>query len=95
MHFSSIFTGIVALAGMQSVHTLDSTEFCGEACHRVMEPEYVAYQRSAHSRVECVQCHIGDGASWFVKAKRFDATKAEATTWLNHIARETGSNADT
>ncbi len=66
----SVFNiGIVALAGMQSVHTLDSTEFCGEACHRVMEPEYVAYQRSAHSRVECVQCHIGDGASWFVKAK--------------------------
>ncbi|MDP6979257.1 MAG: tetratricopeptide repeat protein [Myxococcota bacterium] len=36
-----------------------------------------------------------DAVSWFVKAKRFDATEAEATTWLNHIARETGSNADT
>ncbi len=36
-----------------------------------------------------------DAVGWFVKAKRFDATKAEATTWLNHIARQSGSNADT
>ncbi len=35
-----------------------------------------------------------DAVSWFVKAKRFDATKAEATTWLDHIAREQSSNAD-
>ncbi len=66
---SVINVGILGTAGVHSIHVLDSTEFCGTACHRVMEPEYVAYLRSPHSRVECVECHIGEGASWFVKSK--------------------------
>jgi hypothetical protein len=47
----------------------DSTVFCGLACHQVMEPEYTAYLNSDHARVNCVECHIGPGADWFVKAK--------------------------
>lgn len=47
----------------------ESDEFCGEACHQVMHPEYLAYQDSPHSNVGCVKCHIGSGADWFVKAK--------------------------
>ena len=39
------------------------------ACHKVMEPEYTAFQRSPHARVGCAGCHIGPGAQWFVKAK--------------------------
>jgi hypothetical protein len=34
-----------------------------------MLPEHTAYQRSPHSRVKCVSCHIGPGADWFVKSK--------------------------
>jgi hypothetical protein len=34
-----------------------------------MEPEYAAYLTSPHSRVGCVNCHIGSGATWFVRAK--------------------------
>ena len=34
-----------------------------------MKPEYTAYQNSPHSRVECVKCHIGPGASYLVKSK--------------------------
>jgi hypothetical protein len=34
-----------------------------------MEPEYVAYQESAHSRVNCVECHVGAGADWYVRSK--------------------------
>jgi hypothetical protein len=34
-----------------------------------MAPEHTSYLRSAHSRVACVQCHIGPGASWFVQSK--------------------------
>ncbi len=48
---------------------MDSTEFCGMACHKVMQPEYTAFQRSPHVRVGCAGCHIGPGAEWFVKAK--------------------------
>lgn len=47
----------------------DSDEFCGTICHKVMSPEYTAYQYSPHAKVGCVQCHIGSGVSWFVKAK--------------------------
>ena len=47
----------------------DSDEFCGEICHEVMAPEYTAYLSSPHSRVGCATCHIGSGATWFVRAK--------------------------
>lgn len=60
---------IVSLAAYRGVEYMDSTEFCGEVCHTVMEPEYVSYLDGPHSRVRCVQCHIGPGAPWFVKAK--------------------------
>ena len=71
-----IFTGIttvniVVLAGAtyKGVEEMESVEFCGLACHSVMEPEYTAHERSPHSRVACAECHIGPGASWFVKSK--------------------------
>ncbi|MBZ0255351.1 NapC/NirT family cytochrome c, partial [bacterium] len=34
-----------------------------------MMPEYTAYQNSPHARVDCVKCHIGPGANWYVKSK--------------------------
>jgi hypothetical protein len=34
-----------------------------------MKPEFVAYQDGPHSRVTCVECHIGPGASWFARSK--------------------------
>jgi hypothetical protein len=43
--------------------------FCGEVCHEVMEPEFVANQNGPHARVACVDCHIGPGAPWFVQSK--------------------------
>lgn len=66
---SIVNVAILAVAAYKSHEVMDSTEFCGTACHSVMAPEYTAYQRSAHSRVGCVECHIGGGASWFVKSK--------------------------
>ena len=60
---------LVGGAGAKAVHFMETPEFCGTMCHSVMEPEYVAYQRSPHSRVACVECHIGPGASWAVKSK--------------------------
>ena len=47
----------------------DSNKFCGELCHQVMSPEYISYQYSPHARVDCVECHIGSGTKWYVKAK--------------------------
>jgi len=70
--FVALAVPIVALAAgltYKAVHFMDSDEFCGMACHKVMEPEYTAFQRSPHARVGCAGCHIGPGAQWFVKAK--------------------------
>jgi len=53
----------------RAVHFMDSTAFCGGACHQVMQPEFASYKNAAHSRVDCVQCHIGPGAAWELKAK--------------------------
>ena len=47
----------------------ESVPFCGTLCHTVMKPEYTAYLSSPHARVACVDCHVGHGASWYVKAK--------------------------
>jgi nitrate/TMAO reductase-like tetraheme cytochrome c subunit len=53
----------------EAYHLTESVEFCGTLCHKVMEPEYTAYQNSSHANVECVECHVGSGASWYVKSK--------------------------
>jgi hypothetical protein len=60
---------IVSLASYSGLRYVDSVEFCGQVCHEVMEPEFAAYQDGPHSRVACVRCHIGEGASWFVRSK--------------------------
>jgi hypothetical protein len=57
------------LGSFQAFHITESVEFCGTLCHQVMEPEYTAYQNSPHANVACVECHVGTGASWYVKSK--------------------------
>ncbi len=60
---------VFSLIAYEGYHYTESTTFCGMVCHQVMEPEFVAYSRSSHSKVVCVECHIGSGAEWFVRAK--------------------------
>lgn len=65
---------------------MDSPEFCGQLCHRVMAPEYTAYQSSLHARVPCVDCHIGPGASWLVRSK-IDGLRQVAAVAFNTYDR--------
>lgn len=60
---------ISSLGSYKAFHYSESVEFCGTLCHQVMEPEYVTYQHSAHAQVKCVECHVGEGAGWYVKSK--------------------------
>ena len=53
---------LVSFASYRGAAYMDSPEFCGQSCH-VMHPEYTAYKISAHSHVDCVECHIGSGAA--------------------------------
>ncbi len=60
---------IVLVAGYGTLHWMESPEFCGAVCHEPMHPQYSAWQNAPHSNVTCVQCHIGEGGSAFVKYK--------------------------
>lgn len=59
---------VVSIATYRGATYMDSPEFCGKSCH-VMNPEYAAYTVSAHSHVDCVDCHIGSGAESYFEAK--------------------------
>lgn len=48
---------------------MDSPEFCGTACHTVMQPEWESYKDGPHARVACVDCHIGPGVSFLIRSK--------------------------
>lgn len=68
--FGSVtFLLLSALGSFGTYHFTESVQFCGQACHTVMKPEMVTYHNGSHARVACVECHIGPGAAWFVKAK--------------------------
>ena len=64
-----LFLFLSGIGSMEAFHYTETVEFCGKMCHRVMEPEYVAYQNSPHANVSCVECHVGPGADWYVKSK--------------------------
>jgi nitrate/TMAO reductase-like tetraheme cytochrome c subunit len=60
---------VMTVVTYKAVEFMDTTTFCGKVCHKVMIPEYTAYSRSPHASVACIECHIGSGASWFVRSK--------------------------
>ena len=66
---TTVFLFATAVGSYEAFHYTESTEFCGTLCHKVMKPEYVAYQNTAHARVACVDCHVGSGADWYVRSK--------------------------
>jgi len=82
-----IFTFVIAFIGLSVVGSYkayeftDSVQFCGQLCHSVMAPEFTAYQLSPHARVACVDCHVGAGATWYVKSKLSGARQVFATTF--------------
>jgi hypothetical protein len=60
---------LIAVSSYKAYHFTETVSFCGTLCHHVMKPEYTAYERSPHARVRCVDCHVGPGASFYVKSK--------------------------
>ena len=71
--FVTVMTAVNMLffltATYKAVDYMDSAQFCGQTCHTPMTPEFTAYQGSPHSRVACVECHVGPGFTGFVEAK--------------------------
>ncbi|MBZ5645758.1 MAG: NapC/NirT family cytochrome c [Acidobacteriia bacterium] len=67
--FLLVFLFLTAVGSMRAYEFTDSVQFCGQLCHTVMKPEFTAYLASPHARVRCVDCHVGPGATWYVKSK--------------------------
>lgn len=78
---SALFLLVTAVLSYHTYHYSESVQFCGQACHTVMKPELVTYGNGSHARVSCVECHIGSGAEWFVKAKISGTYQVYATAF--------------
>ncbi len=93
-----LFLGI---ASTRTLHFMDQAHFCGTACHSVMNPEWVTYQQSPHARVNCVECHVGEGfealvdsklnGAWQIISLTFDLYERPIPTPVHNLrpARET------
>jgi nitrate/TMAO reductase-like tetraheme cytochrome c subunit len=81
MTFLSVFVMVSAAGSYKAYEYTDSVQFCGQLCHTVMNPEFTAYRLSPHARVACVDCHVGSGATWYVKSKLSGARQVYAATF--------------
>ncbi len=78
LSFVIIFVILSAVGSYRAYEFTDSVQFCGQLCHSVMNPEFQAYSLSPHARVRCVDCHVGAGASWYVRSKLSGARQVYA-----------------
>jgi len=69
MILAFVFLFMSAFGSYRAYEYTESVTFCGQACHVVMKPEFVAYNASPHAKVRCVECHVGGGAEWYVRSK--------------------------
>jgi hypothetical protein len=80
---SFIFLFLSSIGSYEAFVYSESVPFCGTLCHEVMEPEYVTYQKSAHAKVACVECHVGEGADWYMRSKLSGLYQVYAVTTNN------------
>ena len=66
---SVIFLMVSAFGSYRAFEYTESVEFCGQLCHTVMKPEFMAYKAAPHSQIRCVECHVGEGSEAYVRAK--------------------------
>jgi NapC/NirT cytochrome c family protein len=84
--FIVVFVLMSVVGSYRGYEYTDSVQFCGQLCHTVMSPEFTAYQQSPHARVGCVDCHVGAGATWYVRSKLSGARQVFKTA-LNTFPR--------
>lgn len=69
LSLSFIFVCASAYGSYRAYEYTESVEFCGQACHKVMKPEDVAFHAGSHAGIRCVDCHVGHGAQSFARSK--------------------------
>jgi hypothetical protein len=85
-----VFLSASAFGSYRAFEYTESVSFCGETCHTVMRPEFMAYQAGAHARVRCVDCHVGSGAGWYARSKLSGAYQLYSVTF-NKYSRPIGT----
>ena len=66
---SFFFLFLTAFGSYRAFEYTESVSFCGEQCHTVMNPEFVAFKAAPHANIRCVDCHVGGGSEWYVRSK--------------------------
>ena len=85
-----LFASASAFGSYKAFEYSESVTFCGETCHSVMKPEFLAYKAGAHARVRCVDCHVGSGADWYVRSKLSGAYQLYSVSF-NKYSRPIGT----
>lgn len=75
------FISASAFGSYRAFEYTESVAFCGQTCHTVMKPEFMAYNAGAHARVRCVDCHVGSGAGWYARSKLSGAYQLYSVTF--------------
>lgn len=78
---SFLFVFVSAFGSYRAFQYTETVTFCGETCHTPMKPEFTAYLASPHARVRCVDCHVGEGAGWYVRSKLSGAYQLYSVTF--------------
>jgi hypothetical protein len=82
--FFAAMTLVNLLIGSQltyrAVEHMDTVQFCGQSCH-VMNPEYTGHLSPPHQNVACAECHVGPGATGWLKAKVSGTRQLMAVTF--------------
>jgi len=60
---------IISVAAFGGMRAMESPGFCGQTCHLPMHPQFTAWQATAHARVACTECHIGEGGRALIHYK--------------------------
>jgi len=81
-----VVAGLAIVAGgVQGYLYTESVDFCGSTCHS-MYPQLERYKLSTHAKVECTQCHVGEGLQPFVQSK-IDGTRQLVSTIMDNYSR--------
>ena len=79
-----VFVCASAFGSYRAYEYTESVEFCGQACHTVMKPEFVAFHATSHARIRCVDCHVGHGAESYARSKLSGARQLFALVRNNY-----------
>jgi hypothetical protein len=85
---AGVFFAVMTLANIvigsqlsyRAVEHMETVQFCGQSCH-VMKPEFTAHLLPPHQEVGCASCHVGPGATGWLKAKMAGTRQLMAVTF--------------